>query len=77
MLKNDCVVDGVTYHPEIQRGVSYSLAWDRGLAVFIVRLTQFPNIFYLRIVKVGWRFPPLQTLSVWESTKSFNKKEVI
>ena len=72
-MRNDCVINGVTYHPEVQGIPTCDFAWDHGPVIFIIRLTQFPNIFYLRIVKFRWRLPPIQSISVWENPDAVKK----
>jgi hypothetical protein len=65
-MKKDCVINGVTYTPEIQEGFpNYSFAWDGGLVIFILRRTQFNEIFYLRMVKIGWKWPPFRSVSIF------------
>jgi hypothetical protein len=74
MINKDCIINGVTYHPELRGYPRYSFAWDKGLSIFSVRLTQFPNIFYLRITKIGWKWPLIRSVEVWENPDNINKE---
>jgi hypothetical protein len=62
-----CRFNGFTYDLEV-REVHFEAAWDNGPLFFFVRQTQFPNIFHVTIVKVGWHWPPVRWVRGFEST---------
>jgi hypothetical protein len=67
MKNNNFVINGVTYHPQIDDDWTFTLGWEKGLIIYTVRLTQFPNIFYLRITKVGLKWPPVRSIALFEN----------
>jgi hypothetical protein len=73
MKNKTCVINGVTYHPEVKDSFRFSLAWDKGLAIFTVHLTQFPDIFYLRITKVGWYWPPVRSIAMFQNKEALKE----
>jgi hypothetical protein len=74
MKNKPCVINGVTYHPEIKNDWRFTLALDNGLTIFTVRLTQLPDIFYLRVTKIGWRWPLIRSVAMFQNKEALKEK---